>query len=41
MHPYVQRFSNVSDEITLGREIKLPIDENTKYSIKDYRESLY
>ena len=40
-HPYVARFVNVEEEIVMSHIITIPMDENTKYTIKDYREMLY
>ena len=40
-HPYLKKFSNPSDEKVLTSTITIPMDENTKFSIKDYREMLY
>ena len=40
-HPYVAKFVKQEEEIVLNKIITIPMDENTKYSIKDYREMLY
>ena len=40
-HPYVSKFSKENEEIVLDKIITIPMDENTKFSIKDYREMLY
>ena len=40
-HPYLSKFSNASEEIVLDKIITIPMNENIKYSIKEYRESLY
>merc|ERR1712010_360664 len=40
-HPYVSQFHNPEDEPACEREIHIPIDDNTKYTINDYREKLY
>ena len=40
-HPYLKKFSNPNDEKVLNATITIPMDENTKFSIKDYREMLY
>ena len=40
-HPYVAKFINQEEEIVLNKLVSIPMDENTKYSIKDYREMLY
>jgi len=40
-HPYVAQFHNPEDEPGFPHDISIPIDDNTKYSINDYREKLY
>merc|ERR1711998_70318 len=40
-HPYVSQFHNPDDEPGCDRDISIPIDDNTKYTINDYREKLY
>ena len=40
-HPFVKQFANVSEEKVLDKMITIPMDENTKFTIKDYREMLY
>eukprot|EP01094_Clydonella_sp_ATCC50884_P029162 TRINITY_DN903_c0_g1_i1.p1 TRINITY_DN903_c0_g1~~TRINITY_DN903_c0_g1_i1.p1 ORF type:complete len:440 (-),score=246.43 TRINITY_DN903_c0_g1_i1:1626-2945(-) len=40
-HPYVAQFHNPEEEIACEKEIKIVIDDDTKYSINDYRETLY
>lgn len=40
-HPYVANFVNLSEEIEMDKIIEVPMDENTKFTIKDYREKLY
>eukprot|EP00002_Diphylleia_rotans_P025553 TRINITY_DN5052_c0_g1_i4.p1 TRINITY_DN5052_c0_g1~~TRINITY_DN5052_c0_g1_i4.p1 ORF type:complete len:378 (-),score=61.92 TRINITY_DN5052_c0_g1_i4:359-1492(-) len=40
-HPYVAQFHNAADEPVCPRTITIPIDDNHKYSISDYRERLY
>jgi|LakMenE01Jun11ns_1017448.scaffolds.fasta_scaffold9423579_2 mitogen-activated protein kinase 15 len=40
-HPYLKDFHNSSEEIEYNGVIEISIDENTKYSIKEYREALY
>ena len=37
----MSKFINLDEEIVLNKIITIPMDENTKYSIKDYREMLY
>lgn len=40
-HPYLKDFHDPSEEISYHGTIKIPIDQNTKFSIKEYREALY
>eukprot|EP00793_Prasinoderma_coloniale_P003238 PRCOL_00005873-RA len=40
-HPYVAQFHNPADEPACDRIITIPIDDNTKYSIGEYRDKLY
>ncbi|KAL8431825.1 hypothetical protein ACSSS7_005033 [Eimeria intestinalis] len=40
-HPYVRQFHNPDDEPVCGHIITIPIDDNTKYSVEDYREKVY
>jgi len=40
-HPYVSQFHNPEDEPRPNGVIQIPIDDNTKYTINDYREKLY
>ena len=40
-HPYVAQFHNPSDEPACRKAVSAPIDDNTKYSIAQYREKLY
>jgi len=40
-HPYVAQFHNDADEPMCPRPIKIPLDDNQKYSVNDYRERLY
>lgn len=40
-HPYCAQFYNPADEPVAGRTITIPIDDNTKYSISQYRDRLY
>lgn len=40
-HPYVNQFHNPSDEPTCDRVVSIPINDNTKYSIAEYRDKLY
>ncbi|BDA40406.1 Mitogen-activated protein kinase 15 [Coccomyxa sp. Obi] len=40
-HPYVAQFHSSADEPSAPGIITIPIDDNTKYSISEYREKLY
>lgn len=40
-HPYVSQFHNPEDEPTCGKKISIPIDDNQKFSIREYRNKLY
>lgn len=40
-HPYCAQFHNPADEPIALNTITIPIDDNTKYSIAEYRDRLY
>lgn len=40
-HPYCAQFHNPTDEPIASGLISIPIDDNTKYSITEYRDRLY
>jgi mitogen-activated protein kinase 15 len=40
-HPYVAQFHNIDDEPVCNRKINIPIDDNQKFSIREYRNKLY
>merc|ERR1711972_1251355 len=40
-HPYVVQFHNPDDEFDCERPIRIPIDDNVKLTVTDYRERLY
>ena len=40
-HPYVAQFHNPDDEQNCLRKINIPIDDNQKFSIREYRNKLY
>ena len=40
-HPYVAQFHNTDDEPICARKINIPIDDNQKFSIREYRNKLY
>ncbi len=40
-HPYVAQFHNPDDEPNCTVLINIPIDDNQKFSIREYRNKLY
>jgi mitogen-activated protein kinase 15 len=40
-HPYVSQFHNPEDEPVCQKKINIPIDDNQKFSIREYRNKLY
>ncbi len=40
-HPYVAQFHNPDEEPICTKKIHIPIDDNQKFSIKEYRNKLY
>mmetsp|Transcript_49817 Transcript_49817/g.91218 ORF Transcript_49817/g.91218 Transcript_49817/m.91218 type:complete len:509 (-) Transcript_49817:79-1605(-) len=40
-HPYVVQFHNPDDEFDCDRTIRIPIDDNTKLRVQDYRDQIY
>lgn len=40
-HPYVAQFHNPDDEPLCTKKINIPIDDNQKFSIREYRNKLY
>jgi len=40
-HPYVTQFHNIEEEISCDKLIRIPIDDNKKFSVANYREELY
>jgi mitogen-activated protein kinase 15 len=40
-HPYVSQFHNPEDEPDCAKKINIPIDDNQKFSIREYRNKLY
>mmetsp|Transcript_14229 Transcript_14229/g.25148 ORF Transcript_14229/g.25148 Transcript_14229/m.25148 type:complete len:516 (+) Transcript_14229:94-1641(+) len=40
-HPYVVQFHNPDDEFECDRVIRIPVDDNTKLRVQDYREQIY
>jgi len=39
-HPYVTKFHDPANEPALSKPVMIPIDDNTKFTVKDYREKL-
>eukprot|EP01025_Chloroclados_australasicus_P044937 TRINITY_DN4896_c0_g1_i3.p1 TRINITY_DN4896_c0_g1~~TRINITY_DN4896_c0_g1_i3.p1 ORF type:complete len:426 (-),score=45.41 TRINITY_DN4896_c0_g1_i3:5138-6415(-) len=40
-HPYVRKFHNIADEPVFRSPVKISVDDDTKYSVEEYREMLY
>ena len=40
-HPYVAQFHNPDEEPNCTKKINIPIDDNQKFSIREYRNKLY
>eukprot|EP01024_Parvocaulis_polyphysoides_P030846 TRINITY_DN28036_c0_g1_i7.p2 TRINITY_DN28036_c0_g1~~TRINITY_DN28036_c0_g1_i7.p2 ORF type:complete len:296 (+),score=3.97 TRINITY_DN28036_c0_g1_i7:113-889(+) len=40
-HPYVLQFHNIADEHACRQPINIPIDDNSRYDINEYRQLLY
>jgi len=40
-HPYVAQFHNPEEEPCCSKKIFIPIDDNKKFSIREYRNKLY
>jgi mitogen-activated protein kinase 15 len=40
-HPYVVQFHNPDDEFDCDRVIRIPVDDNTKLKVQDYRDQIY
>ena len=40
-HPYVAQFHNPDEEPVCNKKINIPIDDNQKFSIREYRNKLY
>ncbi|CAD8212633.1 unnamed protein product [Paramecium octaurelia] len=40
-HPYVKEFKGTEDEISRDSAIETQMDDNHKYSVKEYRDNLY
>ena len=40
-HPYLRDFHNEKEEISLNKVIQVNINDNTKITIKEYRDAIY
>jgi len=40
-HPYVTQFHNIDEEPECSKKINITMDDNHKFSIREYREKLY
>jgi len=40
-HKYVEQFSSPEEEIVADHIIEIPMDDNTKFSVKEYRNAIY
>jgi len=40
-HKYLEQFSSPEEEIVCDHLIKIPMDDNTKFSVKEYRDAIY
>jgi mitogen-activated protein kinase 15 len=40
-HKYLEQFSSPDEEITCDHIIEIPMDDNTKFSVKEYRDAIY
>jgi len=40
-HPFVVQFHNPDDEMDCDRTIRIPVDDNTKLRVEDYRNQIY
>uniref|UniRef100_A0A5S6QLU7 Mitogen-activated protein kinase n=1 Tax=Trichuris muris TaxID=70415 RepID=A0A5S6QLU7_TRIMR len=40
-HPYVRLFYNSTEQLTMTKEISLPLDDDVQLSVSDYRNKLY
>ena len=40
-HPFVERFKGSEDESLTGEPVKLSLNDNKRYTVKDYRNKLY
>jgi mitogen-activated protein kinase 15 len=40
-HKYLEQFSSPEEEIVCDHLIKIPMDDNTKFTVKEYRDAIY
>jgi mitogen-activated protein kinase 15 len=40
-HKYVEQFSSPEEEIVCDKVIETPMDDNTKFTVKEYRDAIY
>jgi len=40
-HKYVEQFSSPDEEIVCDHLIEIPMDDNTKFTVKEYRDAIY
>ena len=40
-HPYIADFHNPEEELVCKKPIEISMDDNKKFSIKEYRDALY
>jgi mitogen-activated protein kinase 15 len=40
-HKYLEQFSSPEEEIVCDHVIRIPMDDNTKFAVKEYREAIY
>lgn len=40
-HKFLEQFSSPEEEITCDHIIEIPMDDNTKFSVKEYRDAIY
>jgi mitogen-activated protein kinase 15 len=40
-HKYVEQFSSPEEEIVCDHVIKIPMDDNVKFTVKEYRDAIY
>ncbi|KAL6070901.1 Mitogen-activated protein kinase [Balamuthia mandrillaris] len=40
-HPFLAKFHKPEEEMLVGKTIVIPFDDNTKFSISDYRSTIY